>query len=712
MPVRYTQDNRPLALQTPLGPNALLLETFTGTEAISEPFRFDLQFLHESKTPIAFDKLLGQKVSVRVGQKAEQPRWFHGIVARLTEGRMLRGVEADTTFIRYRAEMVPQFWLLRHRTQSRIFQQLSVPDILKKVLAGLDVQYQIRGNFHARDYCVQYRESDFAFVSRLMEEEGICYYFKHTETGHQLIVANAPDGHVDFRSANPKALYEESDRGGKVIERVYAWEKTQEIRSVKYTLRDHCFERPDNTFQSVKPTVETVKAGTADHKLKLAANENLEQYDFPGGYAARFDGVDSGGGDRAGDLSALGKDGDRTVALRIQQEAAAGFLIAGSGDYRDFSAGRKFTLDQHPTGNGVYLLTRVEHSASVEGSYTSHEEKAMGYNNSFHCLPFVLPFLPPRVTPRPRIDGLQTAVVVGPKGEEIFTDKYGRVKVQFFWDREGKSDSNSSCWIRVATTWAGQQWGAIHIPRIGQEVVVAFEEGEPDQPIVVGSVYNAAQMPPFPLPQEKTRSGLRTRSTLKGTAENCNELRFEDKKDSEDIFFHAEKDFHREVENDDDLKVGHDQKIEVKNDRTETVTEGNESVTIKKGNRTVVVETGNDSHQVKTGNREVVVSTGNDTHQIKTGNRSVEIDTGNDTLTIKTGNQTTKLNLGASSTEAMQQIVLKVGSNSIKVDQTGVTIQGLTIKLQGQILVEIKAALVNVGADGILTLKGGLTIIN
>ncbi len=244
------------------------------------------------------------------------------------------------------------------------------------------------------------------------------------------------------------------------------------------------------------------------------------------------------------------------------------------------------------------------------------------------------------------------------------------------WDRDGKKDANSSCWVRVATTWAGQHWGTVHIPRVGQEVIVAFLEGDPDQPIIVGSVYNATQMPPYPLPDKRTQSGIKSRSSLKGGADDFNELRFEDKKSSEDVYFHGQKDFHRVVENDDDLQVGRDQTIAIKRHRTETVKEGNEKVTVEKGDRTV------------------------------------EISMGNETLTIKKGNQTTKLNLGASTTEAMQSIELKVGQNSIKIDQSGVTIQGLVIKLQGQVQLQLEAPILQVNGSGMVKLQGGMVTIN
>ncbi len=441
-------------------------------------------------------------------------------------------------------------------------------------------------------------------------------------------------------------------------------------------------------------------------------------------------------------------------------------LVDGASTCRQLGSGCKFTLDRHFNGNGAYVLTRVNHLATAGNSYitTTGSDGSLPYTNTFQCIPAALPFRPARTIPRPRIDGTQTAVVVGNSGDEIFTDKYGRIKVQFPWDRQGQNNADSSCWIRVATPWAGTQWGIVHIPRVGQEVVVAFEEGDPDRPIVVGSVYNAQEMPPYTLPDNMTQSGYIDRSTKSGSTDTFNQLQFEDKKGSELIYFHAEKDFSRYVENNDTLKVGFDKKdkgdqtiqvfnnqslsvgagttnaddgsqtitvfnnqsltvgdssaksgsqtITIYKDRTETVKTGNESVTIEQGNRTVTVKQGNDTHEVSQGNRAVTVNMGNDTHEIKQGNRSVTIDMGNDTLTIKMGNQTTKLNLGASSTEAMQSIQLTVGQNSIKIDQTGITLQGMMIKIQGQVQTQVQGLMVQVSGDAMTQIKGGITMIN
>jgi type VI secretion system secreted protein VgrG len=693
-----------MAVTTPLGKDVLLLVAFTGSEAVSQLFHFRLELLAENQTEVPFDRLLGQKITISLNLSSNQKRYINGLCNRVSQGKR------DAVFTSYYLEIVPQFWLLTKRAQSRIFQHVSVPDILKKVLTGLDVAYELQGSFAPRDYCTQYRESDYDFASRLMEEEGIYYFFKHTADGHEMVVANTPQSHPELSAQGP-IIYEELTGGLRDEERVTAWEKVQELRSGKYTLWDHCFELPHKHLEADKQILDGIQAGKASHKLKVGGNEKLEIYDYPGGYAQRFDGVDRGGGDQPADLQKIFEDNKRTAEIRMQQEAVPGLVIQGISGCRQFICGHKFTLTRHFSADGQYLLTGVQHTASLAADYRSGEGEKLVYQNRFTCIPLALPYRPARVTPKPAVRGTQTAVVVGSPGEEIFTDKYGRVKVQFHWDREGKSNADSSCWVRVGTLWAGKQWGSIYIPRIGQEVIVDFLEGDPDNPIIIGSVYNAEQMPPYKLPDNKTQSGLKTRSTLQGGPPNFNELRFEDKKGSEDITFHAEKDFHREVENDDDLKVGHDQTIEIKNNRTEKVKEGDEKVTIEKGNRTILVETGDDTHEVKQGNRQVLVDTGNDTHEIKMGNREVKIDMGNDTLTISMGNQTTKLDLGKSETEAMQSIELKVGQSSIKVDQTGVTIQGLMVQIQGQVQTQVKGLITQVSADAMLQMQGAVTMI-
>ena len=582
----YSQADRPMAVSTPLGPDVLLLQQFSGSEFLSRLFRFQLEMLAESSTDIAFDQILGQSVTVTLQMPDGSSRYINGIVNRFSQGQQVPSAMGSAFFTRYLAEIVPQFWLLTRKAQSRIFQQIAVPDILKQVLTGLSVDYQLQGTYKPRDYCVQYRETDFDFASRLMEEEGIYYFFTHADGSHKMVVADTTMSHPDVPGATT-AIYEVVEGGLRKEDRVHSWEKRQEIRSGKYTLWDQCFELPGQNLEAVKAVLASVQVGTVSHALKVAGNGKLELYDFPGGYAQRFDGITPGGGDRASDIQNIFQDNARTTAIRMQQETTPALSIAGQSTCRQFTAGHKFTLDRHFNANGAYVLTHVGHSATMGDTYTTGSDTSPIYENTFECIPTALPFKPAQTTPRPTVEGTQTAVVVGNPGDEIFTDKYSRVKVQLPWDRQGQHDANSSCWVRVGTLWAGKQWGMIHIPRVGQEVILAFEEGDPDRPIIVGSVYNAEQMPPYDLPANMTQSGIRSRSSKGGSPANYNEFRFEDKKGSELITLHAEKDQSISVEHDESHTVGHDraktidhdETTHVKHDRTETV-DNNERITI------------------------------------------------------------------------------------------------------------------------------------
>jgi type VI secretion system secreted protein VgrG len=565
MTPNYETSGRFLYLNTPLGQNKLLLAGFSGTETISELFEFELELLADNSSNIPFDQLLGQRVSFGVNVLSNDSgasRDFDGICMRFTQG------SRDQTLTRYSMTVVPKFWLLTQVFQSRIFQQTSVPDILRKVLTGIDVEYLIQGTFEPRDYCVQYQESDFHFASRLMEEEGIFYFFKFTQGNHKLVLANLPASHPDINDEST-LIYEELSGGARAEERVASWQKVQDLRSGKYTLWDHNFELPHKHLEAQSVVVDSVPVGTVTHKLKVAGNDQLEIYEHPGLYSQRFDGVDKSGSPQSSEVQKIFDDNKRTVGIRMQQTENPMLLIHGSGNCRQMAAGHRFTLTRHFNADGMYALVSVTHSAE-EGDYRTNPNSVdTHYGNHFTCIPFALAYRPGRKTARPFIRGCQTAVVVGPAGEEIFTDKYGRVKVQFHWDRQGQYNGDSSCWVRVGTTWAGRNWGAISIPRIGHEVIVDFLEGDPDQPIVTGSVYNADMMPSYTLPDNKTRSGIKSRSSIGGGG--FNEIRFEDKKDSEQIFVHGQKDADIRILKDRREWIGNDRHLIVKRDKYEQV---------------------------------------------------------------------------------------------------------------------------------------------
>ena len=610
-----------LSLTTPLGENVLILQEFSGTESLSQPFSFRLDMVSEQQS-IAPNLLLGKAVTWSVAGPAGDQRHFSGIVREFVAAENWgRGYRV------YHAEVVPWFWLLSRTADCRIFQNKSVKDILQTVLGENDqADFDLgglKGSHPPREYCVQYRETDFNFLSRLMEEEGIFYFFRHAAGSHKMIVADdpsafytCPEHEVEYRG-NPD-----------VMSRVSAWLPRREFRPGVWTQRDYDFEAPAKNLETTKNTL-----------LDVPTTRAYELYDYPGGYIDK-------------------EHGDNLTRLRMEEEEAPYGEIDGHGTCRHFAPGARFSLVKHDIASeqGNYTVATTQHRAADYTGFVGHDIPSY-YANSFSCLPGNALFRPPRLAPKPVVHGPQTAVVVGPAGEEIYCDKYGRVKVQFHWDRYGHKDDQSSCFIRVAQWLAGPQWGAIFTPRIGMEVIVDFLEGDPDRPIIVGTVYNADNMPPYTLPGNKTQSGFKSRSSLKGTAANFNELRFEDKKGEEDIVFHAEKDYHRSVEHDDDLQVGNNQTITIHKDRTETVEQGNDSVTIQ------------------------------------TGDRSIEV------------------SLGSSTLEAMQKITLKVGMSSITIDQMSITLSAMNIKIQGQLAVDIQGTMTTVTGSAVLTLGGGLLVI-
>jgi type VI secretion system secreted protein VgrG len=560
MPEKYLEENRYLFIQSKLGPNELLLESFTGTEGISQLFCFQLELLSENKR-IKFEEILGQEVSfgVQGTEDGESPRYIHGIVTAFAQ------LPDTSRLSRYRAIVSPKIWVLTQKQNCRIFQNISVPDILKKVLAGMDTVWELRGSYQPREYCVQYRETDFSFVSRLMEEEGIFYFFRHVRDSHKLVISDTNTSHHDMPGQS-SLTYDEVAGGLREEARVSSWMKTQELGPGRVSLRDYFFETP-STDLSVRQDIKSpVMVGKVSHKLNVGGNADFEIYDYPGRYERK-------------------NQGDQLAKSAMEQIEMSQLNVQGESNICHLTPGYRFMLTKHPHADGSYTLTSITHSASEGGFHSASEIGQNHYANSFRAIPFDVPFRPPRTTEKSHIWGCQTAVVVGSSGEEIYTDKFGRVKVQFHWDREGKRDQSSSCWIRVATHWAGMNWGAIHLPRIGQEVVVDFLEGDPDRPIIVGSVYNAMQTVPYQLPANSTQSGIKSNSSKGGGG--YNQIRFEDKKGSEEVLIHAQKDMNTTVEHDETLAVRHDETISISNNRSTDV--GKDDTTTIGNNMTLTV---------------------------------------------------------------------------------------------------------------------------
>ena len=340
---------------------------------------------------------------------------------------------------------------------------------LKIVFDGFDCDYQLRSTYEYREYCVQYRETDFNYASRLMEEEGIYYYFKHSDGSHKMIIGDTAQSHETVPGL-PSARYDVIRGGPQIGDQIFGWQKTQALRASKYTLWDHSFEQPKQNLEAKENIFDSIDVGTVTHKLKTQANVPLEIYDFPGGYAVRFDGISPSGGDQPDRLQKIFEDNTRTAKLRMEAEALPSITISGSSGCSNFVAGQKFTLKRHFDAEGDYVLVSVTHQAFMSNEFVSGgTASGLFYSNSFTCIPIALPYRPSNRTPKPFIAGVQNALVTGPSGKEVFTDKYGRIKVQFYWDREGKNDENSSCWIRVAQSFAGKSLGRFFLaaPRPG-----------------------------------------------------------------------------------------------------------------------------------------------------------------------------------------------------------------------------------------------------
>jgi type VI secretion system secreted protein VgrG len=584
----------------------LLLDDLTGTEELGRPFLY-VAMMSSDKAKGELMSLLGSKMTISVTLSNQvTKRYFNGIIARVEYAGLRKGAAA------YRIELRPWIWLLSHQQDCAIFQNQTAWDIITTIFekAGFDNYEDKRQNSAGSttlEYCVQYDESSFDFVTRLMEQFGIYYYYTHSDGAHTLMFCDDPNSHISVGAAIPFQAQETEIRA--VQDHIWQWSSELAVVSGAYTYRDYNFTTP-----SADMTVRSLQAGQHQYGT-------YEVYRYPGLYD------ETGAGQKVSDV-------------RIQDITARRQVMFGESNSRLLYSGCKFTLSNfYETAENIeYIITRAIYSITIgEGMATGGGQMRDTFRCEFQAIKGDQHFRLDCITPRPMIRGPQTATVTGAAGDEITTDKYGRITVKFPWDRSGTNDNTSSCLIRVAQIWAGQNWGGIFIPRVGQEVVVEFLEGNPDRPIITGCVYNANQMVPYTLPDNKTRSTIKTNSSTGGNG--YNELRFEDKAGSEEVYFQAQKDYNKVVLN-------------------------NETVTITQDTTTTV----------KQGNRSVTVSTGNNSLTVSQGNNSVTVSTGNDSLTVSSGNHSITVTSGSSTIKAGQSITLQVGSNSITIDTTGVSI--------------------------------------
>lgn len=625
---------------TPLGEDVVVLAGINGTEEISGLFSFQLRLLSE-RDDIKPDEIVSKNVTVSLMDMDDQPVFLNGYIRSWTNlGSGDRGTN-------YHAEMVPWTWFLTRRSDCRIFQDKTIPQVITEVFQVLgftDFDFSgLKSTYKPRTYVVQYRETDFDFVSRLLENEGIFYYFKHEEGKHVMAFGDSsraykPAKHAKVRFSGSLAFRELDDD-------LTMWEHRYEFRTGRVGSHDFNFETPQRPVEGKEKTV-----------LKLPGTDKYEFFDYPGDHldpaAAR-----------------------ERARVRMEEEEAAHERIRGEGRCRSFSPGHTFTMEdhyqEHERGKS-YVITSVQHSATA-GAYVTGPSSPDEYRNAFECLPATVNFRPQRNTERAVVQGPQTATVVGPEGEEIYTDKHARVKVQFHWDRYHKADETSSCWVRVSQAWAGKGWGSLVFPRIGQEVIVDFLEGDPDQPIIVGRVYNTENPPPYAPETYKNMTSLKSCSTKGG--DGFNELRFDDSKGQEQVFIHAEKNQDTRVKNDAFEWMGRDRHLIVKQNQLEQV-EQDRHTTIKRDD---LMKVERDQHLTITGKQAVKIT------------QSKSLTVTGDVIEVFQANQSTQIT-GNLYIKAMQTVIeatggltIKCGGNSVVIDPSGVTIKGVMVTLDGAI---------------------------
>ena len=645
--IGFVPDRYPVLFAIPsLGDDSLLVQQIDGEELISGLFSFQVRVLSE-KSDLAFDSIVGQDASLTIALPDGTKQYVHAIVGRFRQaGTTLR-------FTTYFAELYPKMWLLTRTRNCRIFQNKSVPDIVKQVLGEhgvTSINDTLTGSYDPREYCVQYRETAFDFVSRLMEAEGISYYFEHSDSAHTLTLtddaSSYKDGPASLAIGATEVAAGRSDALPECSIEV-------QVTSDQCKLDDFNFETPSTDL-----------LGTAS-----GDTTNYSVYDYPAG--------------------PITKSGVEALATkRVEGLELPRLVLHGTTNNPTIRPGHTVTLTNHPraSANVKYVGWKVRHQATQDG-----------YSNEFEAFPADMPFRPALATAAPRIDGCQTATVVGKSGEEITTDQYGRIKVKFHWDQSEASDDTCSCWIRVAQPWAGKAWGAFFLPRIGQEVVVTFLEGDPDRPLITGSVYNAKQTVPYTLPDNQTRTVIKSDSS-KGSG-GFNEICFEDKKDSEDINVHAQKDLHFTVLNDEIATI--------KKNRTVTIEEADDTLTVSQGKRTVTVQA-DEAHENKAKltynvTSDVALTVGGKMTVTVTGDLTLKVTgavkiTGDSDVSVSAMGAMTQKSTGSMTTESQQNMTIKAGIN---LDQEA----GAALKAKAN-------ATANVEAGAILVLKGALVKIN
>lgn len=705
MTLKAILENRKLTLKGPLAESQMFIRAARVEEGLSRLSEITVEFLSPDRA-LDLAKVVGREMTVSVQAEDDSPRAFKGTCIEAEYLGLYQGYGLYTT------ELRPWFWFLTQKANNRIYQDLSTVDIIKKVFGDsgfADYTVSTSRTYEVRPYTVQYQETDFAFLSRLMEEEGLYYFSGVQGDKDKLFIVDGSGGHAAIAGRASLAFAFAEAEYRRADDHVFEWQSTEQVVPGKVTLTDYNFETPRADLK----TVNALPKGSHGHK-------SYEIYGTPGRY--RQTGL-----------------GETYARIQMQEHAAHHKRRSAVSNMRTLATGSTFTLTDHPRSaeNAEYLILRATHFLQIEedeGDVTAEppterpptlpgrlvfgdENKDM-YRCQFEVQPKDTPFRAEQVTPWPQIPGILLAKVVGPSGEEIHTDKYGRIKVQFPWDREGKNDEKSSCFVRTVMPWTGKGWGFIAIPRIGQEVAIQFEDGDPDRPICTGMLYNADTMPPYALPANMTQSGIKTNSSKGG--EGFNELMFEDKKGSELVRFQAEKDFTQIVKNNAVVTIGLEKKDT--GDLTQTI-HRNRTETLKTGDNAFTVEAGNETRSIAKDQSETIgknrtQSVGENSdltvgkNMTETVGQNMDSTIGAD-MSLTVGSNLSET-IGASQSTTVAQsvtiqagteITLKVGANSIKIDQTGVTVTGMMVTLDAKTIGKFEAG-------AMLVLNGKLTMIN
>lgn len=707
-----TQDDRFLRItRGPLGDDEVILSSLSGREEISRLYSWQLDFV-STQLDLKASDLVAKSMTIEIDRHDKDdnplpPRFVNGYINRFVAGDVV--FASEQYYRHYRAELVPWLWFLTQTARCFVYfpesEEKSIFNIIQQVLQRaanelhVEAKFDLNGISDLNDrkvkHCVQYRETDFNFLSRIMEQYGVYYYFTQADGEHKMVLSQMKD----YPTAVEKEItFPGNVSGAKMVDHITGWEHAYEFRAGKFAHTDYDFQNPSANLNRTSDKI----------SLDLPESAKYEVYDFPGEY------VQPG-------------DGESDARVRQEEEEVAHNTVRASSRCRTLMPGHTFTLTNHPSGQHVseqnvsYLVTSIQHTATQPGPTAGSGEVA-SYSNSFTCVPDSIQFRPARITPKPVVSGVSTAVVVGPKGEEIHTDKYGRIKVAFHWDREDsdreqpgrkKIDNGEKffCWVRVAQNIAGNKWGFMAIPRIGQEVVVDFLEGDPDRPLVIGSVYNEEQMPHYDPEEHKTKTYIKTNSSKGG--DGFNELMFEDKADQERVFIHAQKNMDTRVRNDSKSRIygnrhqiigwekdgdkGGDQRELVWQDKHLTVKrhqaekiEGNYQLCIGNGDSEdggkldIVVEKQETKSIGEEGLHLTVAgdvnesiagkfsqSVSGDRHEKVTGAFAVQTESGD--VYIKSG-----MNLVI---EASTMLTLKVGGNFVAISPAGVNIVGTLVNI-------------------------------